>query len=55
MTNQQRWLNQFERCTRRPQFMIPEKPISGIEKQAIEDRENRLMHEEIDSFSVEAE
>jgi hypothetical protein len=30
-------------------------PLTGIEKQAIEEQEIRSMHEEIDSFSLEAE
>jgi hypothetical protein len=50
MSQRDRWWNQFERCTRWPQYV---KPKSGLEKAAIEEQEVRLMHEEIDSFSVE--
>jgi hypothetical protein len=45
-----RFRNQLDMCVRR-QFS---KPLTGIEKQAIEEQENRSMHEEIDSFIVGA-
>jgi len=50
----ERYRMQLDRCGRAQLVKHPH-PITGIEKQAIEEQEIRSMHEEIDSFSVEAE
>jgi hypothetical protein len=50
----ERYRLQLDRCGRAQLVKNPQ-PLTGIEKQSIEEREIRSMHEEIDSFSVEAE